>query len=405
MAQSERGSSPPTSVDVARALPGVLAKVGGALLRSDLESELQALPLARGWDPTTERGQELRRETIDHGIAVGVAIGLIGRNGDALSLTDKGWETAGLSYLQAREPRRPAGLQVRKISAEEFGSGTIDLNEALAIVRYESHDGAIIFGNLRPDAQRFQGQPFVPPASALLDALYRAEIDGQLTERGFYSALRELGATGNATDLLESKCHVRLPGHVREERAARRDVVAIKHLGRGGRPARRPGMTWVRLVSEVLDELGGHADWQGLATALEKRPEVEQYQAWREETRQALRKHTSPNGRSLFEIVELGDRTAYTLTEQGRRLAARRAVDDRAPTLSRYLAKAVSAAGDASLTPHELYALFVLAVELGKPTEAQVLYNRLPENFPDEDRYYFAGSLLDRAEELRRSGG
>lgn len=173
------------------------------------------------------------------------------------------------------------------------------------------------------------------------------------------------------------------------------------HMGKGGRPGRRTGMTWERLLCEVLGELGGHADWAAIAEAVAKHPAASQYRAWREETRQALRNHTSPRGRSYFDVAELGDAAVYTLTDAGKRLAAKRSEDDRAPTLSKLFAKAV-AADDASLTDFELYALLHLAAELGKPAEARAIYQRLPENFPEEDRYYMAGHLLDRAEEVQK---
>ena len=38
--------------------------------------------------------------------------------------------------------------------------------------------------------------------------------------------------------------------------------------------------------------------------------------SWREEARQALRNHTSPAGRSYYEVAEIGDRKVFTLTEQ-----------------------------------------------------------------------------------------
>lgn len=72
-----------------------------------------------------------------------------------------------------------------------------------------------------------------------------------------------------------------------------------------------------------------------------------------------------------------------------------------APTLSKLFSKVVSHDDDSKLTDFELYALLHLAVELGKPAEARAIYHRLSENFPDEDRYYLARHLLDRADELR----
>src|SRR5436305_1179204 len=82
-----------------------------------------------------------------------------------------------------------------------------------------------------------------------------------------------------------------------------------------------------------------------IADAIGKRPESQIYQDWREETRQALRRHTEPSGRGYFSVAELGEGVVFTLTDQGQRMAARRSMDERAPTLSKYIAKAVAPDG------------------------------------------------------------
>src|SRR5439155_16596526 len=143
-------------------------------------------------------------------------------------------------------------------------------------------------------------------------------------------------------------------------------------------------------------------DWQSIASAAERRQEAQDQTAWREELIQALRTNTSPNGRGYFEAAELNDGVQYVLTEAGRKLASKRAEDERAPTLSKHLNAAADPQNDGKLTDMELYTLLFLAAHLGMPREARAIYHTLPPNFPDEDKYAMIPFWIDQAESSRR---
>ena len=100
-----------------------------------------------------------------------------------------------------------------------------------------------------------------------------------------------------------------------------------------------------------------------------------------------MRNHAAPRGREYFAVTDLGGRVVYALTEKGQKLASRRTEDERAPTLSKLVARAVDPNGAVRLTDMERYVLLFLATRLGKTAEAQAIYQRLPEGFPDDDSY------------------
>ena len=376
----------PEPSGLARALPSALAQAGGAATISGIERNLHA---GNSSGEANDQQWAYLREAFAQAIEMLVRSEVIHRDGDSITLTDKGW-----AQSRALDAADGGGESARPASSAPEPGAMIDLSDAKPYVSHQLRDGTKVMGYLRDDAQKYHGRPYVPPASDLLDALYRAEIDGVRVSEGLFSALREVGVTQGATDVLTGKCGVRIPGLGRAE-PSRHPV---------GKPGRKPGLSWPRLVCEVLGELGDHADWPTIAESVGHQPLAEEHRSWREEVRQALRNNTVPKGHQYFDIAELGGTAIYTLTEQGKRLAAKRSEDDRAPTLSKLFAKAI-ALDDDSLTDYELYALLHLAAELGKPNVVQAIYQRLPEAFPDEDRYYMAGHLLDRAEEVRKATG
>jgi hypothetical protein len=385
--------------DIARVLPAALADAGGSVTLQGLEESLGPGGKIKISGMSTDQQKDYLREAFQQAIEILVRSGSAEHRDDRVFLTDRGWAQARALGVVTPISGQPSPQHVAA-NAAPVGP-IIDVSQAEPYVRF-THQGVVVMGYLRDGVERYQGQPFVPPASALVDLLYRAEVDGVRSSDGLYTTLREMGVFASAVDILQRKCNVRLPGFEKEVRGSR--GVAVGHVGRGGMPTRRTAVTWERLVCEVIAELGGHADWPTIAEAIGKHPASEENPGWREESRQALRNHTSPKGRGYFEVAEIGTQSVYTLTENGSRMAARRSEDERAPTLSKLLAKAVSHDDDGKLTDFELYALLHLAAELGKPAEAQAIYNRLPENFPDEDRYYLARHLIDHAEELRAGG-
>lgn len=386
----------PQATDIAKVLPAALAEAGGSFTLVGLLQKLGQASKFKIAGMSSERQVAYLHRTFQEAVELLIRSESVENKDDRIVLTNKGWAQA-----EALGVQRPRVVDAENPEAtdEPLGGVTIDMSQARPFISLKRDDGTLLTGYLRDGAEAFHGRPFVPPASALLDDLYRAEVDGVRSSDGFWTTSREIGVSQNAVELLKQKCHVFLVGYEPESRAPRSDL--ISHTRRGGRPGRRAGITWERLVCEVIGELGGHADWQTFADAVGQHPLAQQYVSWREECRQALRNHTAPRGRSYFDVAEIGERAVYTLTEQGERLAARRTEDERAPTLSKMIAKAVNPGDDRKLTEYELYALFHLAVELGKPAEAEAIYHRLPENFPDEDRYYMARHLLSRAAELR----
>lgn len=381
----------PQPADIAKVLPAALAEAGGSFTTTDLEGRLSQGSKFKIAGMSGAQQTEYLREAFQQAIGILLRSGSAERSDDRIVLTDRGWAQA--EQLGVPRPVANTGEDT------ESRGVTIDLSRALPFVRLKRDDGTVLTGYLRESAKASHGRPFIPPASRLLDDLYGAEIDGVTSSDGFWTTAWAVGVRQNAVDLLQSKCHVYLVGYEPERRAPRSDVVP--HAPGGVRPGRRTGITWERLVCEVIGENGGHADWPAIAAAVEQHAKASQFVGWRAECLQALRNHTAPAGRSYFEVAEIGERAVYTLTDQGSRMAARRSEDERAPTLSKLFAKAIATDGDGKLTSHELYALFHLAVELGKPVEAEIIYHRLPENFPDEDRYYTARHLIERARELR----
>ncbi len=425
MVPSDSGRGAADALSIARLLPIALARAGGSIDVDELERTLTRDKRFRISGMSGEHQTALLRQVLVNALDIltrsGTAVRSVTKDGagSRISLTDRGWEQArALGEDSADDSARdsedvPVSSAVP--SSRSGDSASIDLSDARPIVSCQSPSGTTIIGHLRDDAQRFHGRPYVAPASALLDQLYRAEVNGQLTEQGFYSAIMDTDAWGQrgALNVLRLNCGVRiisqipdvhLPGPWYESRESRRTAPVVSRIGRGGQPGRRLGMTWERLVCEVIAELGGHADWNAIAAAVQKRPEAEVAVGWREEARQALGNHTSPRGRGYFDVADIGSRVVYALTEKGQKLAARRTMDKRAPTLSKFLAKAVAADGETGLTAYEMYALLHLAVELGRPTDASAIYHRLPDGFPDEDRYYMAQQLLERADELKNHG-
>lgn len=380
----------PAPAELARLLPAAIAAAGGFVSLSELEQKLGPDSRMKVDGVKTERDRHLIRETFLDAVKILVQRGSLDWDGEVAQLTPQGWEQAdALGAVRT-------GRELNESAVEDAESETtVDVEDALQIVEFTRHDGTRIRGYLAEDAGKRQGTRFQPPAAGLVDELYpRAEVNGQLAPDGFYTTLRRVGVSISAPLLLAQNCRVRLVGRFTPTR--------LGHVGRGGRPSRRP--SWERLVCEVLSELGGHASWQDIAAAVKERPEVREVPNWQEETRQAIRSHTTGRGKGYFDVAEVGERSVYTLSAAGQKLASRRTVDERAPTLSKYIATAL-APDDSKLTAFEVYSLLHLAVELGKPAEAEALYRRLPENFPDEDRYFMLSHLVERAAELAEGSG
>lgn len=392
----------PAPAELARRLPAAIAAAGGAISISELEQKLGPDSRMKVQGVRTERDRQLIRETFLDAVRILAQRGSLKWDGETVELTVQGWAQAD---ALGAVPRMQDGAEMSD-AAESQPETTIDVRDALQIVEFTRHDGTQIRGYLAEDAERHNGTSFKPPAASLVDQLYpRSEINGNAAPGGFYSTLRRIGVSISAPVLLEQNCRVRLVGRVPEVRGYRSVAeprVGLRHVGRGGRPSRRP--SWERLVCEVMSELGGHASWQDIAAALRARPEVRDVPNWHEEALQAIRGHTTGRGKGYFDFADVGERSVYTLSAAGQKLASRRTVDDRAPTLSKYIATAL-APDDAKLTPFEVYALLHLAVELGKPAEAEALYRRLPENFPDEDHYFMLPRLFERAAELAEGDG
>lgn len=380
----------PQAADIAKVLPAALAEAGGSFTLAGLQQKLSQNSKFKIAGMSSERQVAYLSRTFQDAVTILIRSKAVEEKGERIHLTDKGWAQA-----ESLGVKRPNGTDLAQ--AIEPPEVTIDVTYALALVEMKRRDGTWIRGHLRMDAPKFQGRAFEGHFSELLDDLYSAEVDGHKTAEGFYAALREDGVSASARELLETKCRVRLIGLVPERRAARSNVIA--HVGKGGRPGRRKGITWERLVCEVMGELGGHAEWAAIAEAAGRKPAVVEYLSWREECRQALRNNTAPAGRSYFEIAEVGSGSVYTLTEQGRKMAARRTEDDRAPTLSKLLAKALDPGEGASLTDHELWALFHLAVELGSPPKREASTIGCQRTFPTRT----ATTLLDTSSNGPRS--
>jgi len=228
----------------------------------------------------------------------------------------------------------------------------------------------------------------------LLDGLYLAEINGEPANSGFASALLQNGSGVYLRNLLTEKCHVGIPGLERTSRRTR-----VKQNGRRV-GHRTDAISWPSILCEIIFELGGFAEWSAIAASLEKRPEAKADCTWREQCLQCLEAQRLLTGKAYFEIVDTGVGSAFALTEQGRNVVKKRSQDERAPSLSKYLVKAVHAAGDDKLTNLELYTMLFLAIRLGRAKDARIIYQRLPENFPDEDSYAMIQYWINEAEQM-----
>jgi hypothetical protein len=375
----------PQPADIAREIPAMLAMAAGSMELLELEQRITA----RFWPEIHAlRGDEgvgYLKQAYNDAVTIAIQRKLITSSGTKVFLADAGWEMA--ADTRARQPSAPAA------DAEE-PPVIIDMSLAAPEIEYRFQNGLLIRGQLRPEAyEEFHGKPMTLSLRRLVDALYSAEIDGQPVNLGFGTALRTNGSGLYLLDLLSGRAHVKLVGF---ERRTPQGNVPAPH---GRRSGRRPGATWPTIVCEVVQEHGGYADWPTIAGAVEHREESELDVAWREEVMQVLRNHTSPRGREYFEVVEADGRVVYALTDKGRKLAFRRAQDDRAPTLSKYLVKAVNPGdADGRLTNMELYTLLFLATRLGRARDARTIYHKLPENFPDEDSYAMIPFWIDQAE-------
>jgi len=393
MTQSELARSL-SAADVAKLLPAAIAAAGGTISIAELEQKLGRESRLKLDGVRTERDHQLLQETFRAALTILQQRGSVKWDGERASLTDQGWDQA--RALGAVRQRRPEMLDEEEDELVD-AHATIDVHEAAPMIKFSKDDGTIVWGYLSPDADRFQGTRFQPPAATLLDRLYnRSEFNGVRSTIGFYTALKSVGVTTSARALLETKCRVRLVGLEPATRVRGRHQITAPP-SRGARPGRAP---WARIVCEVLAELGGHGAWQTLGLKIGDYPGVQDYPAWREECRQILRNNTTPLGRSYFDIAETGDGPVYTLTPAGHKLASKRTIDDRAPALSKYFAKALSPDANDNLTEYEVYALMFLAIELGRPAEARALYHRLPEDFPDEGRYSMIPRMLERASDI-----
>ncbi len=364
----------PGPPEIARQMLTTVAHSGGSLNFSDIKARLWHVFLPQLSAPYTETSAtRLLDDLFKDALALLMRNRWVNAAGETLLLTEQGWQHAG-AQMRERQPA-PGG------AGSDVEVTTLDLSHAEQVIEYRFHNGVVVRGYLIDDLNRFHGKPLTMSAADLLDALYRAEIDGNPANTGFYSAIRQFGSTWHPPYLLVSKCHIRVPTM---ESAPHPAVSRQRH---GGRPGRRVGMTWERLLCELIAADGGHADWPTIAAAAEQRPETEDEPVWREELRQALRNHAAPRGREYFAVTDLGGRVVYALTEKGQKLASRRTEDERAPTLSKLVARAVDPNGAVRLTDMERYVLLFLATRLGKTAEAQAIYQRLPEGFPDDDSY------------------
>jgi hypothetical protein len=138
---------------------------------------------------------------------------------------------------------------------------------------------------------------------------------------------------------------------------------------------------------------------------VQQRPEAEACVGWREEVMQALRIHKVPSGRQYFDVAEVGGQKVFVLTENGHATVRRRFQDDRVPSLSKYLAKAIDEEdGGKRLTDMELYAMLFLATRLGRAKDAWTIYHRLPSGFPDEDSYAMIPLWIEQAGQMQDDG-
>jgi hypothetical protein len=249
----------------------------------------------------------------------------------------------------------------------------------------------ILRGHLSEQAHEYHGKRLTLTPTELLDTLYLAQTGEDQAAMGFHAAMREAGINRSAADILLNECNVRLPGLATDDTAYRTLRTTLK----------KRSASWVRILCEVIADAGGRADWPSIARAAERRQEAQDQTAWREELIQALRTNTSPYGRGYFEAAEFNDGVLYVLTDAGRKLASRRAEDERAPTLSKHLSAAADPHNDGKLTDLELYTLLFLAAQLGMPAEARAIYHKLPPNFPDEEKYAMIPFWIDQAESSR----
>lgn len=372
----------PQGADVAREIPSVIARAGGSLDLTELEQTIKA----RFWPAVeTVRGEDglaYLNQCFQDGVTIAMTKKFITSSGTKIFLGDAGWEMANVTRSQT--------------GADEGGTEgaiIIDMSEAQPEIEYRFNNGRVIRGYLRPEAfKEFHGKPMTLRPRRLVDALYSAEIDGESVDVGFGTALKVNKSGMYFPDLLQQKARVKLIGFQRRSDAGSSEAASRRR-------GRRPGATWATVVCEVIYEHGGPADWPTISAAIERRSESELDTAWREEVMQVLRKYVAPNDRVYFQIVEGDDRALYALTERGRRLALMRAKDERAPTLSKFLVKAINDDhGGNGLTNYELYALLFLATRLGRARDARTIYHRLPENFPDEESYAMMRLWIDQAE-------
>ena len=365
----------PTAVDIAHEIPAMVAEAGGSFDLQNLEYSVSRRFLPRVHAIKREGGDDYLHQAFNDAITIVIRNGLINSSGTRLLLTEKGWEQAATVIDRGGDGPQP-------LDPDE---SVVDMSKAEPVIEFRRRD-TVVRGYLSESADQFHGKPLTMTPGQLLDEVYRTEIDGESAEVGFCTALRDNGLMRDISQLIE-KSGILLPGMSRP--VVRRGV---------RRPGRRPGATWPRVVCEVIAEAGGHADWPTIADAASRRPEAELDIGWRELALQALRNNTIPQGHCYFEAAEIGDKGVFALTDDGRRMASKRTLDDRAPTLSKYLASATDSNSNSPLTDMELYTLLFLATRLGKPAEARSIYHRLPPDFPDEDSYAMIPMWIEQAE-------
>ena len=373
-------------------MAGMLADVGGATSLWELQGKTLASLRAHLLKEKEGVGVGYPKQLFDEAVTILVRQGLVNSAGERLLLTDKGWAQAAAMKAETGSPDE------REAEPEDQGSDdVIDTTLAEPIIDYVRRDGTVIRGYLNEDfAAEVNGSPMTMPASQLLERLYRAEVNGEESSFGFWTTLRVNGVSRNAVDLIAERCGIRLPS-VRGTRNQARELRARQTpSSSSGRRTR-----WSTILCEVIDDLGGHATAEEVFTALERRPEVELTVDWREEAMQALRIHKAPQGRCYFDVTEIGGERKLVLTENGRKLVARRVHDERAPSLSKYLVRALDPNHAKPLTKLELYVMLFLATRLGLAKDASTIYSRLPADYPDEDSYAMIPLWIEQAKQMQ----
>jgi hypothetical protein len=283
------------------------------------------------------------------------------------------------------------------LEASANQSADVDMSNAVAIVEHLCPDGTVIRGYLNENAVSvFAGRPLLAPPGHLLDMLYRAEVDGRESLLGLWTNLHDFDPTCRAVDFLMDECGIRLPGV--DRRPVRPNASRDAHASSSPSVRRR---RWPTLLCEIIHDMGGHADMPSIIDAIQCLPESEEGLGWQEETMQALKVHRVPHGRQYFDVADVGGHEVFVLTEFGHAIVRRRFQDDRVPSLSKYLAKAIDEEDGAKrLTDIELYTMLFLATRLGRARDATTIFHRLPQDFPNEDSYAVIPLWIEQAEHM-----